>query len=281
MSGSGGGAPWGPYGGGRPPGPGWPPAPYVPPPPARAPGLTFGSLFNPIAVARRVFLPSRPDRVQDPVVKRIQVVRTVVGLVVVVWMLLSYGIAANADDVLDDRLGQAQMTFIMLAVSFPVVVIGFVAAARPPNRGMLLRRVGGPVGALIVVIACVTLPRMATGLVEGREIHADLAGVVTFVVYIWCLVWFLPFAMYGVVQSLVHVMRTADIHETVPPVMAILLVWELAVFDLARGAYEGVPMGVRLAFTLGAPLSVTAVALWEFRRLRTRHGITLRGVLLR
>lgn len=241
----------------------------------------FGGRLNPIGAARMVFLPSRPDRVHDPVVKRIQVARTVVGLIVVVWMLLSYGVVADADGVVDDRLGQAQMSFILLAASFPVVVIGFVAAARPPNRRVLLRRVGKPVGALVVVIACVVLPRMATGLVEGREIHADLAGVVTFLVYLWCLVWFLPFAMYGVVQSIVHIFRTADIHETVPPVMAILLVWELAIFDLVRGAYEGVPLGVRLAFTLGAPLSVTAVALWEFRRLRTRHGITLRGVLLR
>ncbi|WP_330176054.1 hypothetical protein OG875_22665 [Streptomyces sp. NBC_01498] len=243
--------------------------------------MTFGSLFNPIGMARRVFLPSRPDRVRDPVVKRIQVVRSVVGLVVVVWMMLSYGVAANADEVVDDRLGQAQAAFVLLAASCPIVVIGFVAAARPPNRRMLLRRVVKPLGALIVVIACVVLPRMATGLVEGREIHADPAGLLTFVIYLWSLVWFVPFAMYGVVQSIVHIFRTADIHETVPPVMAILLVWELAVFDLVRGAYEGVPFSVRLAFTLGAPLSVTAVALWEFRRLRTRHGITLRGVLLR
>ncbi|WP_381799059.1 hypothetical protein [Streptomyces niveus] len=243
--------------------------------------MTFGSLFNPIGISRRVFLPSRPDRVHDQVVKTIQVVRAVVGLVVVVWMLLSYGVAADGDAVLDDRLGQAQTAFILMAVSFPLVVGGFIAAARPPSRRLLLRRVGKPVGALVVVIACVALPRMATGLVEGREIHADLAGVVTFLIYIWCLVWFLPFAMYGVVQSMVHILRTADIHETLPPVMAIVLVWELAVVDMIQGAYDGVPFGVRMAFTFGAPLSVTAVALWEFRRLRTRHGITLRGALSR
>ncbi|MGW6204575.1 hypothetical protein ACWF9B_13140 [Streptomyces sp. NPDC055089] len=48
-----------------------------------------------------------------------------------------------------------------------------------------------------------------------------------------------------------------------------------------RGAYEGVPLGVRLVFLLGAPLTVTAAAMWELRRLRTRHGITLRAALLR
>lgn len=85
----------------------------------------------------------------------------------------------------------------------------------------------------------------------------------------------------GIAQALVHVFRMADLHETVPPLLATLLVWEVALFDVLRGAYEGVPLGVRLVFLLGAPLTVTAAAMWELRRLRTRHGITLRAALLR
>jgi hypothetical protein len=34
-------------------------------------------------------------------------------------------------------------------------------------------------------------------------------------------------------------------------------------------------------FVLGAPVSVTAVALWELRRLRTLHALTIRGALMR
>ncbi|MGP3683208.1 hypothetical protein ACTVZO_00545 [Streptomyces sp. IBSNAI002] len=90
-----------------------------------------------------------------------------------------------------------------------------------------------------------------------------------------------PFALYGIAQSLVRVFRTADLHETVPPLLAMLLVWEVALLDLFRGTYDSVPLGARLAFVLGAPLSVTLVAMWELRRLRTRHGITVRGALLR
>ncbi|UYQ65985.1 hypothetical protein [Streptomyces peucetius] len=90
-----------------------------------------------------------------------------------------------------------------------------------------------------------------------------------------------PFGLYGIAQSLVHAFRTADLHETIPPLLAALLVWEVALFDVFRGTYDSVPFGVRVAFTLGAPLSVTAVSMWELRRLRTRHGITLRAALLR
>ncbi|WP_326655772.1 hypothetical protein [Streptomyces sp. NBC_00385] len=92
-------------------------------------------------------------------------------------------------------------------------------------------------------------------------------------------------SLYGIAQALVHVFRTADLHETEPIMLTAasppLLVWEVALFDVFRGAYDGVPLGVRVVFLLGAPLTVTVAAMWELRRLRTRHGITLRAALLR
>lgn len=285
MSGSGGGAQWGPYGGGRPPGPGWPPVPPPGPfPPAPARRLTFGSLFNPFAVGRAVFTPSRPDRVHDPAVKKVQVVRTVLGLVAITWMLLSYGLASNADAVMDDRFGQIRTTLIVLAVTFPAAVAVFIAAARPPNRRLFLRRAGKPAGALLALVVTLGTPRLITGMglvTEDTNWTASAGRVVLLFALGAFLLWLGPFGLYGIAQSLVHVFRTADLHETVPPLLATLLVWEVALFDVFRGAYDGAPFGVRMAFILGAPLSVTAVAMWELRRLRTRHGITLRGALLR
>lgn len=66
MSGGGSGAPWDPYGGGHPPDPAWPPgSPGGPRPSGPVRRLTFGRLFNPIAVGRAAFTPSRdfPTRV--------------------------------------------------------------------------------------------------------------------------------------------------------------------------------------------------------------------------
>jgi hypothetical protein len=144
--------------------------------------------------------------------------------------------------------------------------------------------VGKPAGALIALILTVTVPRLLTGLgyvTEETNWTASAGRVVLLFALGAFLLWLGPFGLYGVVQSLVHVFRTADLHETVPPLLATLLVWEVAIFELFRGTYDSVPLGVRMAFTLGAPLSVTVVAMWELRRLRTRHGITLRGALLR
>lgn len=288
MSGSGGGAgaPWNPYGGGQPPEPGRPPVPpgLWPPAPAPMRRLTFGRLFNPIAVGRAIFTPSRPDRVHDQAVKKAQVLRTVLGLVAVTWMLLSYGLAPDADAVVDDRFGQIRTTLIALGVTLPVALAVFVVAARPPHRRLFLRRAGKPAGALLALVVTLAVPRLITGLGyvdEDTDWTASGGRVALLFALGAFLLWLGPFALYGIAQSLVHVFRTADLHETVPPLLATLLVWEVSLFDVFRGAYEGVPFGVRLVFTLGAPLSVTAVAMWELRRLRTRHGITLRGALLR
>ncbi|MEN8656175.1 hypothetical protein ABCR94_37800 [Streptomyces sp. 21So2-11] len=231
-----------------------------------------------------MFTPSRPDRVHDPVVKRVQVLRTVVGLVAVTWMLLSYGLAADVDAVVDDRFGQIRTTLIVLGVTFPVAVAAFIAAARPPNRRLFLRRVGKPAGALLALVVALAVPRLITGLGyvdEETNWTASAERVVLLFALFAFLLWLAPFVLYGIAQSLVHVFRTADLHETLPPLLATLLVWEVALFDVFRGTYDGVPFGVRMAFMLGAPLTVTVMAKWELRRLRTRHGITLRAALLR
>ncbi|MFE0130150.1 hypothetical protein ACFWY6_00910 [Streptomyces sp. NPDC059037] len=232
-----------------------------------------------------MFTPSRPDRVNDPMVKKVQVIRTVLGLISVTWMLVSYGLASDADSLLDDRFGQIRTTLITLAVTFPIAVAIFIAAARPPNRRLFLRRVAKPAGALLALIVTLAVPRLITGLgyvTEDTNWTASAGRVaLLFALAVFMFLWLAPFGFYGIAQSLVHVFRTADLHETVPPLLATLLVWEVALFDVFRGAYDGVPFAVRMIFILGAPLTVTAVAMWELRRLRTRHGITLRAALLR
>ncbi|MFI8278223.1 hypothetical protein ACIGBH_25805 [Streptomyces sp. NPDC085929] len=91
--------------------------------------------------------------------------------------------------------------------------------------------------------------------------------------------WSIGFALYGVGLSLVHVFRTADNHEVVPPILAGILVWEMALLDVATGPYSQVPAGARAVFILGAPVTVTALSWWEMRRLRHHHELTVRGAL--
>ena len=90
--------------------------------------------------------------------------------------------------------------------------------------------------------------------------------------------YFFLFMLWGGFISLVHVYRTADINELLPPIIGAVLAWEVALIDLFTSAYTGVPFQVRAALIFGGPLSVTAVSAWEMWRLR-RFGITLRRAL--
>ena len=55
----------------------------------------------------------------------------------------------------------------------------------------------------------------------------------------------ITFALYGIGMSWVHVFRTADIHEVLPPILACFLVREMALLDVTAGAYDQAPPGVR------------------------------------
>ncbi|MEV0224793.1 hypothetical protein [Streptomyces sp. NPDC050704] len=246
----------------------------------------IGRLFrtvNPIAVGRRVFKPSRPGRVDDAVVARIQKIRTIVGLAAVLWVTLSYKLAQSAGDIANDRFNQSWISTLVLSVTFPVVVGLLLASARPAARRELLRRAAKPFGSILAIIAGVAVfpAFVLTGVVEGRFATNPPMTVITYVATLFTLFWVFPFVIYGIGMSLVHVFRTADIHETVPPLLTMTLVWEMAFIDLLTGAYETLPGPVRIVLMLGAPLSVTAVALWEMRRLRVNYGLTLRGALMR
>ncbi|WP_405872376.1 MULTISPECIES: hypothetical protein [unclassified Streptomyces] len=241
-------------------------------------------LLNPIAVGRAVFTPSRPDRVEDPAVKKVQVWRSVIGFGAVVLIAMVYRLAVDTKDLVDQRGDQIEASVNMTAITFPIVLAVFIAATRPPNRQVFLRRALKPLGALaaligsigsILLIADTPLVHLSKNAKPSPEAYAQLAFL------LFVLLWIVPFVFYGIAMALVHVFRTADVHEALPPVLATLLVWELAISDLVTGAYEGAPFGVRMALTFGGPLSITAVSLWELRRLQTRHGLTLRRALLR
>ncbi|MEU6854924.1 hypothetical protein ABZ901_33955 [Actinacidiphila alni] len=249
-----------------------------------------GRLLNPVAAGRQVCRPSRPDRVHDPVVRRIQLLRMVVGFVAIVWILAAYRLASDPAAVASRRFDQAADLVALLAVTFPVTVGAFVVASRPHLRRLYLRRSLKPLGALLALggaVAYVAL--LASGaLTEGEfwsvperdRPGADDDLAVAYHLFLSAVaVWAVVFLFYGTGLALAYMFRTADVHEILPPVIAVALTWENAVQDLVTNPYAGAPAAVRFVATFGGPLSITAVSIWETRRLRTRHGRTLRRAL--
>ncbi|MGP3922866.1 hypothetical protein [Streptomyces sp. 8N616] len=251
-------------------------------------------VLSPFYAAKLVFQPSRPDRIEDPTVKKLQVWRTVLGVAAWVSLTVAYSTINNADDIkvaAHERFNQAWFSTLALSCTFPVVVGAFVFATRGSLRRVYLRRALRPLGALLAVNG-------AGGLVIGASLGIQhFVGLPGKLISAVVLLWAMGFVLYGMVLALVHVFRTADIHELVPPTLAPILVWEMAILDLITGSYADVPLLnqlgyitgsyadvpllIRVGFILGAPVSVTALSWWEAHRLRRHHGLTLRGALLR
>ncbi|MCX5195529.1 hypothetical protein OOK31_16720 [Streptomyces sp. NBC_00249] len=266
-------------GGGWYPGPPGPPVPY-PAEPTRGRKL-LRLLLNPLYAAQLAFRPTRPGIVTDPTVRGLQVWRTVLGVAAWLALTLTYSAVSSAGDagaVAGERLDQSWTSFLVLACTFPLVVGAFAAAARGGMRRVYLRRALRPLGAVAALMtAMATFPLAMAPESQGLRDAVGIPGKI--VMGLLCL-WSLGFAGYGIGLSLVHVLRTADVHELLPPVLATVLVWEMAVLDLVTGAYGQVPPGVRLVFVLGAPVTVTVLSVWELYRLH-RHGLSVRGALSR
>ncbi|MFD4321211.1 hypothetical protein [Streptomyces sp. NPDC058548] len=266
---------------GPPPGYAYPPT-YTPvPPPSRARNILRG-LYNPLYAAQRTFRPSRPGIVNDPEVRKLQLWRTGLGLVAWVGLMITYNAIATADDVqgvAGERLDQSWSSVLVLVCTFPVVVGAFVAAARDGLRRVYLRRTLRPLGSVLAIMASMGTSALAMAPeLAGLRDAVGLPGRILIVVLF---LWSIGFALYGIGLSLVHVFRTADIHEVLPPILAGVLVWEMALLDVITGAYDQVPTGARVVFVLGAPITVTALSCWELYRLRRDHGLTLRSALRR
>ncbi|MFD3542232.1 hypothetical protein ACFWUQ_22460 [Streptomyces sp. NPDC058662] len=254
----------------------------MPPPPGEPSRVrqALRGVRNPFYAAQRTFRPSRPGRVEDPQVRKLQLWRTALGLLAWVGLMVTYNAvadAAGAKDVADERFQQSWYSVLMLVCTFPVVVGAFVTAARGGLRRVYLRRALRPLGAVAAIMASMGTSALAMAPeLAGLRDAVGLPGKIA--IGVLCL-WAVGFALYGIGLSLVHVFRTADIHEVLPPVLAGVLVWEMALLDVITGAYPQVPAAARAVFTLGAPLTVTALSWWELRRLRHRHGLTVRAAL--
>jgi hypothetical protein len=67
------------------------------------------------------------------------------------------------------------------------------------------------------------------------------------------------------------------VHRCLPPLLAVVTSWLMAVPDLVTGDLHGLSLTLGIVFILGAPLTVTAIALLEMGRLKRRYGIRLKA----
>ncbi|MEV7614369.1 hypothetical protein [Streptomyces sp. NPDC089799] len=238
-------------------------------------------LMAPFVTAARFQRPGREDRLDDPAIARAQVARTGIGLAATAWLFYAYSLRQGAKDVIDDKIVEVLISAAVLMVVGPLAVGAFVVAARPPLRREYSRRLGGPLTAFGVLFGSAALLAFSFRSDLSGRLFAEAGGVGVVLSLIAgpVALFLLPFVLTSSVLCVHHSFRTADVHEVLPSLLSPVVVVVMSVLQAVDGPPVNAPQGVWFLFLAGAPLSVTALSVWEQRRLRTRYGITLRGAL--
>ncbi|MFI2078303.1 MULTISPECIES: hypothetical protein [Streptomyces] len=263
------------------------------------------SVPSPIAVASALTDPARTDRIQDPVVTRLQSARTALGLMATVGLLMVYPLKKGREQFVFGKLEDLALGCAILLVAVAVGVTAFILTARPPLGRVYASRLGGPLRALgaiplgagvcwlmsaalsgdIISTADVGPHDILFGFLGemlGRIITGLLIVLLFIAAGIACaivLVLAVLFTLVAAIKALNSCFRTGDVHELLPALLSPLLVWSLFVLGLLDDPDVAAPPEVLYSFLLGGPLSVTAMSVWEIRRLRVRHGVTMRSAL--
>ncbi len=280
----------------QPPYPTPPPNPYpygpqpTPRPAARRRGcLSFGSRFGLVGailrsahrVATRLFVQEGDGRIEDRTVDRVQTARTVLGAAATIALILAYNVDPNRwKEAAAGGAAQLILAPFVLMLAAPLVVIGFIYYAPPHLRPHLRSRLRIPLKAVgwyvltLVVIGGVLVPTALTvNADDGKSWWEYVLAVASLIV----IVWGFPFFFMASLYSARSAFNSAQVHPMLPPVLTMTLVWVFAAFSLIGEGMPAGPPSVQLCSTLGGPLSVTAVSLWELRRMKTRFGVTLRA----
>ncbi|MEU6554332.1 hypothetical protein ABZ915_29280 [Streptomyces sp. NPDC046915] len=232
-------------------------------------------------VATKLFVHQSGDRIVDRAVDRVQVVRTVLGVLATLALILVYGVEKDRwGNAAEEGLANAIVTPLVLICTGPLVILGFILYAPPHQRPDLRSRLGAPLKAVgwyvltLVVLATTIYLAGGTGLKDNLHGWQVLPFALIVLVAIF---WGLPFLFLASLYSARSAFNTAHVHPMLPPVVTGVLVWVLALFNLIGNGMPAGPPVAQFCSLLGGPLSVTAVSAWEMWRLRTRFGVTVRG----
>lgn len=244
-------------------------------------GLIGALLRSAHRVATRLFANEGDNRIVDRTVDRVQMARTVLGALATVGLILAYNVDPNRwQDAAESSAAQLLIAPFVLIVAAPLVIVGFIYYAPPHLRPHLRSRLRAPLKAvgwyvltLVVVWGILVVTALTVNADDGKDWWEYVLAVASLAV----IVWGFPFWFMASLYSARSAFNSAQVHPMLPPVLTMTLVWVFAALNVIG---DGAPPGsavVQFCSTLGGPLSVTAVSLWELRRMKTRFGVTLRG----
>lgn len=290
--------PYDPQGGGGPnpygppqPGPYLPPQPYpypLPPQPVRRRrsgcALFFVSPLIPfIRSARRraeaIFNQPGAGHVADPLVSKVQLGRAIVGAAASFGLIYAYGADDGWSGVANDGVVKLILAPLLLIFTGPLVILGFIRYAPAERRRVLRSRLRAPLKTVAWYVGTL----VGVGLVLAgstlvlKQNHGTLVNGLIALALLIGLVWLLPFLLFASAYAARYAFNTSNVHAALPAALTVVLVWELMLFSVALdGGLPHGPPAAQWCAVLGGPVTVTAVALWELRRMRVRHGVRIR-----
>ncbi len=229
--------------------------------------LTVRSFLKPHHVARAVFHPTWIPESLDPSVDALKKARVIAGAVAAfgVYTFVEGGFA------FDEMLNNAATACVVLLFVTPLTVgvmlhlwrrsgAGTVGQLREPlirSLKLLLLFIGSAFGTVLVF--------------RLGDAFGTLGGLLVSLVGLWLAF----FVIAGAYRISGNFFGTAVVHRCLPPLLASVTSWLMAIPDLVTGDLHGLGLALGFVFILGAPITVTAIALLEMGRLRSRYGIRL------
>ncbi|HET9382290.1 MAG TPA: hypothetical protein VFP69_15865 [Streptomyces sp.] len=230
-------------------------------------GGTLGGreALKPKHLARAVFHPAWIPPALDPAVEQLKRARLIAGTVaaVGVYTFLEGGFAF--EELLENMLTASAVLLFITPLTVGVMVL-------------VWRRHGGRVGALkqpllnslkllLLFVGTVVATVMVWWFASGAGLFVLLLAPAAF--------WLTAVLIRGGVHVSGNFFGTAGVHRCLPPLLATVTSWLMALPDLVTGDLHGLGFTMGVVFILGAPVTVTGIAVLEARRLRERYGIRL------
>ncbi|CAL9576268.1 hypothetical protein [Streptomyces sp. enrichment culture] len=239
---------------------------------ARTPGrwtggtLTARDILKPHKVADAVFHPAWIPPSLDPAVDRLKRIRVVAGAVASIGVYTVLAGGFDVTELLENALTASAVLLILTPFTVGVMLLvwrrtGSLRQLRTPlldSLALLLLFIGSVV-ALVLLVQTVNAthnPLVVIG-----------AGMT--------MMWMLGFVARGAFRVTGNFFGTGAVHRCLPALLATVTSWLVAVPDLVTGDLHGLGLTLGVVFILGAPVTVTGIALLETGRLRRRYGIRL------
>ncbi|WP_327182413.1 hypothetical protein [Streptomyces sp. NBC_01334] len=227
--------------------------------------LSVCSFLKPHKAAWAVFHPTWIPQALDPTVERLKRGRVIAGAVAAVGVYTFVEGGFAFEEMLENTAIASAVLFFLTPVTVGVMLFVW---RRTGTVRQLKRPLLDSLKLLLLFIGCV----MTT---VGIFRSSEMFGLVPRMLLTLVGLWMAFFVMAGAVRLSGNFFGSAAVHRCLPPLLATVTTWLMAVPDLITGDLHGLSLTMGIVFILGAPVTVTGLALLEMRRLKRRYGIRL------